>query len=89
MGFGFFGFYTCRILAPLPGIKPAPPALEAKVLTTGPAEKSLYSPSGHSLPLPLVSLLVGSSGATILDIYFGIFMHFHGCKPFLPYTKAV
>ena len=27
---------VCEILAPQPGIKPAPPALEGEVLTTGP-----------------------------------------------------
>ena len=29
------------VLAPQPGIKPTPPALEGKVLTTGPPGKSL------------------------------------------------
>ena len=43
-------------------------------------EIPLLTFSDHSLPLALVSLLIGSSGATILDIYFGIFMHFHDCK---------
>ena len=32
----FFGREAHRILAPRPGIEPAPPALEGKVLTTGP-----------------------------------------------------
>ena len=36
-----FGHQACGILAPQLGIKPAPPALEGKVLTTGPAGKSL------------------------------------------------
>ena len=31
----FFGFKACGFLAPLPGIKPAPPVLEGEVLTTG------------------------------------------------------
>ena len=31
---------ACGILAPQPGIKPAPPALEGEVLTTGPPGKS-------------------------------------------------
>ena len=31
----------CEILAPQPRIKPKPPALEGKVLTTVPPEKSL------------------------------------------------
>ena len=39
--FWFFGHEACGILAPRPGIEPAPPALEGKVLTTGPPGKSL------------------------------------------------
>ena len=39
--FVFFGHNVCVILAPQPEIKPAPPGLEGKVLTTGPPEKSL------------------------------------------------
>ena len=39
--FWFFGPEACGILAPWPGIEPAPPALEGKVLTTGPTGKSL------------------------------------------------
>ena len=39
--FGFFGREACGILAPQPGIEPAPPALEGEVLTTGPPGKSL------------------------------------------------
>ena len=39
--FWFFGQEACGILAPRPGIEPAPPALEGKVLTTGPPGKSL------------------------------------------------
>ena len=38
--FWFLGHEACVILAPWPGIKPAPPALEGEVLTTGPPEKS-------------------------------------------------
>ena len=38
--FWFFGHEACGILAPRPGIEPAPPALEGEVLTTGPLEKS-------------------------------------------------
>ena len=33
--FWFFGYEACGILAPRPGIKPALPALEGEVLTTG------------------------------------------------------
>ena len=36
----FFGCEACGILAPQPGMEPAPPALEGKVLTTGPPAKS-------------------------------------------------
>ena len=39
---GFFGCKTCGILAPQPGIKPVPPALEVEVSTTRQPEKSLY-----------------------------------------------
>ena len=50
MLFLFYVFYflfflitheICGISASLPGIKPVPPALEGKVSTTGPPEKSL------------------------------------------------
>ena len=37
----FFDHEACGILAPRPGIQPAPPALEGEVLTTGPPGKSL------------------------------------------------
>ena len=37
----FLGGEACGILAPQPGIKPSPPALEGEVLTTGPPGKSL------------------------------------------------
>ena len=40
--FWFFGPKACGILVPWPGIKPAPPALEGDVLTTGPPGKSLW-----------------------------------------------
>ena len=38
--FWFLAREACGVLAPQPGIKPAPPALESKVLTTGPPWKS-------------------------------------------------
>ena len=38
--FWFFGHEACGILAPQPGIEPAPPALESEILTTGPPGKS-------------------------------------------------
>ena len=37
----FFGPGACEILAPWPGIEPAPPALEGELLTTGLPGKSL------------------------------------------------
>ena len=33
--FWFFGWEACGVLVPQPGIKPAPPALEGGVPTTG------------------------------------------------------
>ena len=38
--FWFFGPEACGILAPRPGIEPAPPALEGEVSTTGLPGKS-------------------------------------------------
>ena len=38
--FWFFDPEACGSLAPQPGIEPASPALEGKVLTTGPPGKS-------------------------------------------------
>ena len=49
MFWGFFGHKTCGILALWPGIKPAPPALEGEVLTTGPPGKSLNDFITHIL----------------------------------------
>ena len=40
--FWFFGHEACGILAPRPGIEPAPSALEGEVLTTGSPGKSQY-----------------------------------------------
>ena len=37
----FFGHEAYEILAPQPGIKPAPPALEGEALTSGPSRKPL------------------------------------------------
>ena len=39
----FFGHKACGILAPQPGIEPAPPALEGEILTAGPPGKSITS----------------------------------------------
>ena len=38
--FYFFGHSVCEILAPKPGIEPLAPALEGKILTTGPSDQS-------------------------------------------------
>ena len=40
--FLFFGLKVHEILAPQPGIEPAPPASEDRVLTMGPSGKPLY-----------------------------------------------
>ena len=40
--FWIFGVEACGILAPRPGIEPAPPALEGDILSTGPPGKSLF-----------------------------------------------
>ena len=40
--FWLFGLKACEILAPGPGIEPAPPALEGEVLTTGLPGKSPF-----------------------------------------------
>ena len=53
--FWFFSQEACGILAPLPGIKPTPPALEGKVLTTRPPRKS--PPSLSFLPNSLLIIL--------------------------------
>ena len=52
--FWFFGLEACGILAPWPGIKPAAPALEGKVLTTGLPGKSLHIFLKSWVPFKLV-----------------------------------
>ena len=47
--FWFFGRKACGIVAPQPEIKPAFPALEGKVLPTGPPGKSLSALSKSKL----------------------------------------
>ena len=47
LGFGFFGWEACGILACWQGIEPSPPTLEGKVLNTGLPGKSL----NHTLDL--------------------------------------
>ena len=60
--FWFFGPKACGILAPRPGIKPAPPALEGEVLTTGLPGRSLnlfFDPwNGRGMRLVCESLLL-------------------------------
>ena len=60
---------ACRILAPQPGIEPTPPALEGKILTTGPPGKSPESKESCSqelssrlihAPFPLACSFPGS-----------------------------
>ena len=41
--FWFFVPEACGILAPQPGIEPAPPAVEGEASTLGPSRKSLFS----------------------------------------------
>ena len=43
-----FGHEACGILAPQPGLKPSTPALESKVVISGPPEKSLDSYFGST-----------------------------------------
>ena len=75
--FWFFGCEACGILGPQPGIKPAPPALECEVLTTGLPAKSLticfyiYSDSfelHRNIPVHLLALLlIGIKGYVATD----------------------
>ena len=55
--FWFFGLKACGILAPRPGIEPAPPALEGEVLTTGPPGKSPDILFNHIHLFPLKFLM--------------------------------
>ena len=48
--FWLFGHAACGILAPQPGVEPAPLELGGKVLTTGPPEKSLGYFSNSAFP---------------------------------------
>ena len=49
--FWFFDCMACGIIAPQPGIEPSSPALEGKVLTTGPPGKSLNDLFKYSLSI--------------------------------------
>ena len=44
-------FWSLWILGPQPGIKPAPPALEGEVLTTGPPRKLLGPVNLSTVPI--------------------------------------
>ena len=60
--FWFFDCMACGIIAPQPGIEPSSPALEGKVLTTGPPGKSLNDLFKYSLSIrKVVKILVVSS----------------------------
>ena len=64
--FWFFGHKACGILAPQPGIKPTPPALEGKVLTTGPPGKSL---TFYSLQCCQMSNLPEARTKVVMRVY--------------------
>ena len=57
--FGFLATRHVRFLAPWPGIEPTPPALEGKVLTTGPSWK-----------IPSLQLCISTSSSLQLQIVF-------------------
>ena len=60
--FWFFGRKSYGILAPQPGTEPASPALEGKVLTTGPPGKSR-----HRLVLPAFELHINGLTQCVLS----------------------
>ena len=60
----FFGHEACGILVALPGIEPAPPALEDGVLTTrlpGKSPNALYLESSVSNALPTTQWRAGKN----------------------------
>ena len=63
------GLEACGILAPYPGIEPTPPALEGRVLTTGPPGKSpvggLWERVSLQLPDPREAGLRGWASGTL------------------------
>ena len=62
--FWFFGHKAFGILAPQPGIEPAPPAPEGNVLTTGPPGKTLKLSSYMAKNFPeMVPVTPHSTGA--------------------------
>ena len=65
-----FGHAVCGILAPQPGIEPAPLELEGKVLTTGPPEKSLDYVLEDERGKIWISLSLITNNDHMLDILF-------------------
>ena len=72
--FWFFGPEACGILAPWPGIEPAPPALEGEVLTTGPPGKSLDLLILLLAPYPFLSPFPSKQVNDVLSIFSGSFV---------------
>ena len=68
--FWFFGHVACGILAPQPGVEPAPLELEGKVLTTGPPEKSLDYVLEDECGKTWISLSLITNKDHMLDILF-------------------
>ena len=69
-----FGPKSCGTLAPWPGIEPAPPALEGKVLTTGPPGKSLNVCSYDWAWAAKMLLSVGLGDTSRWNVLRGLFM---------------
>ena len=71
--FWFFGPKACGILAPWPGIKPVPPELEGKVLTTGPPGESCDLLLKHVFKVHVIALkfskIKGRDQVFILPFY--------------------
>ena len=76
--FCFFWLKACGILAPQPGNQPAPPALEGKVLTTGPPGKSLHdfvfshSPSNSKLQTHWTSTSLNVPRSDIFWLWYAV-----------------
>ena len=70
----FLAAEASGILAPQPGIKPTPPALEGKVLITGPLGKSpgslLYLLSLSLFFFPGTQCLEDKGQAQLFDVFF-------------------
>ena len=68
--FWLFGHAACGILAPQPGVEPAPLELGGKVLTTGPPEKSLDYVLEEECGKTWISLSLITNKDHMLDILF-------------------